>query len=268
MPALSPVRRSNLEHSFLDKYSTLDSPVHELDPRTKLIATLAFILAVVITPVTEWPAFVGYFFFVSALILVSKLPLLYVAKRVLLIVPFVLLIGVFNIFRTGEPLATMHLWHWQFSITHEGVLVFCNVAAKAIISSLALIMLSSTTSFTNLLRGLQTLRAPKVLVMTLSFAYRYLFVLIDEAMRMWRARDSRNFGGRWAWQVKTIGNMVGTLFIRSYERGERVYAAMLSRGYEGQAMGIDSLSFTAVDAYFTALVVLFLASMCALVILL
>jgi cobalt/nickel transport system permease protein len=256
-----------VEHSFIDQYSNLDSLIHKLDPRTKLIATIAFILAVVITPVTEWPAFVGYALFISVLTLVSRLPLLYVLKRALLIIPFVLLIGVFNIFRPGEPLTTMHLWHWQLSITHEGLLVFWNVSAKAIISSLALILLSSTTRFTNLLRGLQTLRMPKVLVMTLSFAYRYIFVLIDEAMRMWRARESRNFGGRWIWQIKTIGNMIGTLFIRSYERGERVYAAMLSRGYEGQVRGIDTLSFTPVDAYFAAIAVLFLASMCVLVVL-
>jgi cobalt/nickel transport system permease protein len=223
-----------VEHSFIDQYSNLDSLIHKLDPRTKLIATIAFILAVVITPVTEWPAFVGYALFISVLTLVSRLPFLFVLKRVLLIIPFVLLIGVFNIFRAGEPLTAMHLWHWQLSITHEGLLVFWNVSAKAIISSLALILLSSTTRFTNLLRGLQTLRMPKVLVMTLSFAYRYIFVLIDEAMRMWRARESRNFGGRWIWQIKTIGNMIGTLFIRSYERGERVYAAMLSRGYRGE----------------------------------
>ncbi len=256
-----------MEHSFIDQYSNLDSLIHKLDPRTKLVATIAFILAVVVTPVTEWPAFVGYSLFISVLTLVSRLPLLYVLKRVLLIIPFVLLIGVFNIFRPGEPLATLHLWHWQLSITHEGLLAFWNVSAKAIISSLALILLSSTTRFTNLLRGLQTLRMPKVLVMTLSFAYRYLFVLIDEAMRMWRARESRNFGGRWIWQIRTIGNMIGTLFIRSYERGERVYAAMLSRGYEGQVRGIDSLSFTPVDAHFAAIAALFLASMCVLVVL-
>ncbi|MDM8000589.1 MAG: cobalt ECF transporter T component CbiQ [Dehalococcoidia bacterium] len=256
-----------MEHSFIDQYSTLDSLIHRLDPRTKVIAAIAFVLAVVVTPITEWPALLGYFAFIGILTLMSRLPILYVVKRVLLIIPFVVLIGVFNIFRTGEPLATVHVWHWQLSVTHEGLLTFANVSAKAIICSLALVLLSSTTSFTNLLRAMQTLRMPKVLVMTLSFAYRYLFVLIDEAMRMWRARDSRNFGGRWIWQIGTIGNMIGTLFIRSYERGERVYAAMVSRGYEGQVRGMDSLSFAPVDAWFAAIGMLFLAAMCILVVL-
>lgn len=256
-----------MEHDFIDRYSNLGSLIHRLDPRTKLIATIAFILVVVITPISKWPAFVAYFIFVSTLILASRLPPLFVAKRALLIVPFVLMIGIFNIFRPGEPMVTFHLWHWQVSITREGLLVLQNISTKALISSLALVLLSSTTSFSNLLRGLQMLKMPKVLVMTLSFGYRYMFVLVDEAMRMWRARESRNFGGRWIWRVRTIGNMIGTLFIRSYERGERVYAAMLSRGYEGEVRGIDSLSFTSVDACFAIITTFFLASMCALIVL-
>ncbi len=256
-----------MEHGFIDRYSSLDSPIHRLDPRTKLIAAVAFILAVVITPVTTWPAFAGYVVFLGFLILASGLPLSYVFKRVMLVVPFVMLIGVFNIFRAGEALASFHVWHWELSVTRQGLLVLANVSAKAVICSLALILLSSTTGFANLLRGLQTLRMPGVLVMTLSFAYRYLFVLTDEAMRMWRARDSRNYGGRWIWQIGTIGNMIGTLFLRSYERGERVYAAMVSRGYEGQVRGLDTLSFARADACFAALAVVFLASMCVLVVL-
>lgn len=249
-----------MEHNFIDQYSDLDSCVHRLDPRTKLIAAIAFVLAVVLTPITEWRAFVGYFLFVSVLILLSKLPVLYVAKRALLIVPFVLMIGVFNLFKAGEAMASFHIWHWQLSITHEGLQIFLNVLVKASLSSLSLILLSSTTKFSNLLRGLEHLRMPRVMVMTLSFGYRYMFVLTDEAMRMWRARQSRNFGGKWIWQVRTIGNMVGSLFIRSYERGERVYGAMVSRGYEGQAKVFGSLSFGQRDAFFGITVALCLAS--------
>jgi len=239
-----------VEHSFIDQYSDLDSYVHRLDPRTKLIATVAFILAVVVTPLTEWPAFVGYFLLIGVLILLSKLPALHVLRRASMIIPFVILSGVFNIFRPGEPITSLHIWHWQLSVTHEGLAIFLSVLIKASLSSLSLIALSSTTRFPNLLKGLEQLRMPRIMVMILSFGYRYMFVLIDEAMRMWRARESRNFGGRWMWRVKTIGNMVGMLFIRSYERGERVYAAMVSRGYEGQAKAFGSLSFGQRDACF------------------
>ncbi len=239
-----------MEHSFIDRHSDLDSLIHRLDPRTKLVATLAFILAVVVTPISEWPAFVGYSLLIGVLIVLSNLPILHVLRRASMVIPFVILIGVFNIFRPGEPIASLDIWHWQISITQEGLTVFLSVLVKACLSSLSLIVLSSTTRFPNLLKGLEQLRMPRLMVMILSFGYRYMFVLIDEAMRMWRARESRNFGGRWAWRVRTIGNMVGMLFVRSYERGERVYAAMLSRGYDGQAKALGSLSFGQRDAYF------------------
>ena len=90
--------------------------------------------------------------------------------------------------------------------------------------------------------------------------YRYVFVLVDEMLRMRRARDSRNFGGGRRRQLKTIGNMIGTLFIRSYERGERIYAAMLSRGFDGKVRSLRQLRFKRADAYFGAAFALALIS--------
>ena len=84
-----------------------------------------------------------------------------------------------------------------------------------------------------LIKGMEKLGSPKIFTMLTSFMYRYSFILIDEMYRMKRARDSRCFGGRWFWQTKVIGHMIGTLFLRSFHRGERVYLAMLSRGYHG-----------------------------------
>ncbi len=249
-----------MEHSFLDRYSELDSFIHKLDPRTKLITTLAFILAVVATPPTRWQAFACYFILVSAMLLLSKLPPLYILKRSLIIIPFVVLIAIFNLFKPGEAFVSCDIWLWHLSITYEGLLVFWNVLIKAWLSILSLILLSSTTKFHSLLKGLEQLRMPKVMVMILSFMYRYIFVLVDEVMRMRRARDSRNFGGKRTWQMRTIGNMAGTLFIRSYERGERIYGAMLARGYDGQARTLSPLRFEPRDVYFGAITLSFLAS--------
>jgi cobalt/nickel transport system permease protein len=96
------------------------------------------------------------------------------------------------------------------------------------------------------------MRVPDVFIMIISFMYRYIFVLTDDVMRMKQARDSRNFGVRRRWQMKTIGNMIGALFVRSYERGERVYAAMLSRGYDGRTRTLKELRLNAVDLIFGA----------------
>jgi len=240
-----------MKHSFLDEYSDRDSLIHRLDPRTKLMASLAFILAVVLTRVEHWQAFIAYLSLIVTLLIVSKLPPLYVLKRSLVIFPFVLVIAIFiPFFKSGEIAGSYNIWFWKASISYDGLLILANVAAKAWLSILSLILLSSTTKFTELLKGLKRLGVPRMIVLILSFMYRYIFVLADEVMRMRQARDSRNFGGRRLHQLKTIGSMVGTLFIRSYERGERIYAAMLARGFDGEFHSLQRLNFKKVDVYF------------------
>jgi len=240
-----------VKHSFIDQYSDLDSFIHKLDPRTKLITTLLFILAVALTPPSSWPAFALYFALIATLLLFSKVPAFYVLKRSLIIMPFVVLIAIFiPFFKEGEVAGSYNIWLWQVTVTYSGLQVLTNVVIKAWLSILSLILLTSTTKLTNLLKGLEQLRMPRVMVMILSFMYRYIFVLVDEVIRMKQARDSRNFGGKRLWQIRTIGNMIGTLFIRSYERGERVYVAMLSRGFDGQSQILNRLNFRPADAYF------------------
>ena len=240
-----------MNHSFLDQYSDRDSLIHRLDPRTKLLTSLLFILAVVLTPPGRWPVFALYFLLVAALLILSRVPLLYILKRSLVIMPFVVLIAVFiPFFREGEVAGSYNLWMWQLSVTYNGLEVFWNILAKAWLSILSLILLTSTTRFSQLLKGMENLRLPRVMTMILSFMYRYIFVLVDEVMRMKQARDSRSFGGRRLWQLRTIGNMIGTLFIRSYERGERVYAAMMSRGFNGHTRTLEDLNFRLSDALF------------------
>jgi cobalt/nickel transport system permease protein len=242
-----------VKHSFIDEYSHLNSFIHRLDPRTKLIATLALIVAVVLTRGSNWWVFAVYFCVIGFMLALSKLPPLYVLKRSLLIFPFVLLIAVFiPFFKEGQVAGSYNIWLWQISITYNGLLVLANVVVKSWLCILALILLSSTTKLDDLLKALNQLGMPQVLILILSFMYRYIFVLVDEVMRIQQARDSRNFGGSRLHHLKTIGNMAGTLFIRSYERGERIYAAMLARGFDGQVRTLHKLRFGQADAYFSA----------------
>jgi len=242
-----------VKHSFIDEYSHLNSVIHRLDPRTKLIASLAFILAVMLTPTNNWLVFAFYFAIIAFMLAFSQLPPIYVLKRSLVILPFVLLIAIFiPFFREGEVAGSYNVWLWQISITYNGLLVLTNVIVKSWLSILALILLSSTTRLNDLLKALRQLGMPQVMILILSFMYRYIFVLVDEVMRLRQARDSRNFGGSWLHRLKTIGHMVGTLFIRSYERGERIYAAMLARAFDGQVRTLYQLSFKRADAFFGA----------------
>ncbi|UCG55196.1 MAG: cobalt ECF transporter T component CbiQ [Dehalococcoidia bacterium] len=248
-----------MKHSFLDQYSNRDSIIHRLDPRSKLLVALAFIATIALMPVSSWLVYGMYFIIIATLILLSRVPPLFVFRRSLVIIPFVLLVAVFiPFFKEGELAFVFDIWRWHLSVTHNGLELLWSILAKSWLSILSLILLTSTTGFASLLKGLERLRMPRVMVMLLSFMYRYIFLLTDETMRMKQARNSRNFGSGRLRQISTVGNMIGTLFIRSYERGERIYAAMVSRGFDGHSRTLDRLRFNRTDIYFITSMMLIL----------
>ncbi|MFA5309306.1 MAG: cobalt ECF transporter T component CbiQ [Dehalococcoidales bacterium] len=249
-----------MKHSFLDRYSDGASLMHRLDPRTKFIAAFLLILALALTEPGRWLVYAAYFVLIAVLVLLSRVPVLYILKRSLTIIPFVLVIAVFiPFFKGGDTFAGFYIGSWRLTVSHQGLQLLGAVAAKAWLSILSLILLMATTPMSRLLRGLEQLRLPRVMVMTLSFMYRYIFILTDEVLRMKQARDSRAVGGSRLFRIKTVGSMAGTLFIRSYERGERVYTAMAARGYDGRTRTLRRLSFQSADLLFGAGLALVLA---------
>ena len=204
-----------MEHSFIDQYSNLKSPVHKIDPRLKIIICFGFILSVVFTRPAAYLFFAAYGIFLLLIILLSKVPFIFILKRCLAIAPFVLFIALSSFLRGG-------------------FLTFWGIVIKSVLSACSLILLISTTRFAALLEALEKLRVPKLFTMIMSFMYRYIFILTDELMRMRRAKDARSVGGKRFFHIKALSNMLGLLFIRAYERAERVYLAMCARGYDGE----------------------------------
>ncbi|ODS36772.1 MAG: cobalt ECF transporter T component CbiQ [Candidatus Altiarchaeales archaeon WOR_SM1_86-2] len=249
-----------MHHDFLDKYSHLNSRVHSIDPRVKIIGFFSFIFFVIFTSPTEFQKFYFYFLLMFSIIVISKVPLAFIFKRSLVVIPFVLLVAIFIPFlKEGEVMGSYSFGSLEFAITYQGILIFFNVLIKSWLSVLSMITLVSTTPFPQLLKGFERLKIPKVMVMIISFMYRYLFILADEIMGLKTARDARAAGnhGR-LWHIKTIGDIIGTLFIRSYERGERVYAAMLSRGFDGRIKTLDDFNIKRFDVFFLVLTFLIL----------
>jgi len=242
-----------VRHAFLDQYAALESPVHRLDARAKIIAFLALIVITVSTPPEAWTAFLGYGAFLAVMAAASRLPLGHVLRRAWVIVPFVAMTAIFIPFmKTGGAGGGYSFGIGSAGVQRSGMMIFWNLLIKSGIAIFSMILLSSTTPFPSLMRGFERLRAPRVLVMLASFAYRYIFVLVDEAERMERARDSRCYGGRWLWHAKVIGQIIGTLFLRSYERAERVYVAMASRGFDGRIPAPAEARMPARDCAFVA----------------
>ena len=206
-----------------------------LDVRAQILIAFSLILTGVSTPPQAWPAFALYFAFVVVWLLVSRVSLLLFLKRASVAVPFIFMVGAFVPFLKRVPGDTLYpLFGGMLHVSASGLWVLANTALKGALGVSCLVLLGAANSFQEVLSGLQWFRAPRVLVQLARFMYRYLFVIMEEFQRMARARDSRGYQGRWLWQAGVIGQMIGTLFLRSYERAERIYAAMVSRGYDGE----------------------------------
>jgi len=223
-----------MRHAFLDHHSSTESPIHHLDARAKIIVFITFILIAVSLPPTSFLLFALLTFALISIGLLARLPLGHLAKKVLIILPFLLVVAISIPFMKKDGVGGGYsLGIGGLSVSQSGLWILWNVIVKSSLGVFSVILLSSTTSFPQLIKGMERLGSPKIFTILASFMYRYSFILIDEMQRMKRARDSRCFGGRWFWQLRVIGHMVGTLFLRSFHRGERVYLAMLSRGYQG-----------------------------------
>ena len=223
-----------------DQYRPGYSVVHRLDPRAKIIVAVLFILAVSLTPFGVFWAYALLYALLIVAALSSGIGMPYMLRRSFIAIPFALAAVTLPFTVPGETLVTVPVLG-GLDVTIEGTVRFASIMVKSWISVQMAILLVAVTLFTDLLWGLRALRLPGPLVTIVGFTYRYLFVLSDEAMRLMRARSARSAsaegrpsGKRLLWQGKVTGRMVGSLLLRSLERSERIYQAMLARGYDGQ----------------------------------
>lgn len=223
-----------------------------LDARAKILSFIGLAVIVVTTPAREVWAFAAYAIVLALLVGLSRVSLRYFFKRLVVVIPFVVVVAVFVPFfgRAGSGGYSLGM----VRLSTEGLVVLWNVVAKATLSVSSMIILGGTTSFPDMLEGLQRLRVPRVFVLIVSFMYRYSFVFADELERMQKAMAARNYRARWLWNVPTLGHVLASLFLRSFNRGERVYVAMLSRGYDGTFSLAAPTLFGRAEFVFLALV--------------
>lgn len=207
----------------------------KIDPRIKIVSTAIFIFLAV----TGNQNIVKFsFFFIILLIIVafSKVHILSLFKRILVIIPFVVLVAVFlPFFGFGETIK-----FFGINVYVEGLKKFIDILMKTFLSVFCSAVLVESTDFQDLLKGFEKLKLPTIMVVLISFTYRYFSVIFKEAQRMKQARDVRSTTHGIIWQIKTFGNILGQLFIRSYERSERVYQAMVIRGFSGEIKTLDT----------------------------
>ncbi|MCP9962652.1 cobalt ECF transporter T component CbiQ [Streptomyces somaliensis DSM 40738] len=220
-------------------YRHARSPVHALPAHTKIVAVLGFVLVVVSTPRGAVWAFGAYALLLAAVARAARVPAGYLLKRLAIEIPFVAFAFLMPFVVPGETVAVLGV-----PLSVPGLWDAWNVLAKGTLGVAASVLLAATTELRDLLLGLRRLRLPPALVQIASFMIRYGDVITDEMRRMSVARRSRGFEARGVRHWGVLAKSAGALFIRSYERGERVHLAMVSRGYTGTMPVVDEVTAT------------------------
>lgn len=231
---MSKLEKAIDELNRMERTADQCSPLHALDARVKLLVTLLFLLIVLSLPLMN----------LSTLILFNVYPIVCCAmagirygtifKRSLLVLPFILFIGIFN------PLLDRQVVSYPGGVEiTSGWITFVSILIRGLVSVQAVFVLIFTTGFYNLCRGMGHLGVPSLLITQFLFVYRYISVLLQEALNMSRAQTARSFG-RKSYPVKMWGIFVGQLLIHTIERSERIHRAMLSRGFTGTIEGVSS----------------------------
>lgn len=247
---------------FRERYQQGTTALHRLDARVKLVMALLLALGVSLTPEGVWPVYALQWCLIAAVGAAGGLSAWRLGRAAAVALPFTLAAAALVFTTPGEPVA----WAGGLVITGAGLARFLSIVLKSWLAVQAALLLAMTTPFDDILAAARSLKVPDTLVAIVGFMYRYLYVLVDEAQSLLRARAARSAalpgkpsGGSLRWRARVAGGMVGSLFLRSFERSERVYAAMLSRGYDGRLRGFAPPPLDWRSAGWAALPVLLMA---------
>jgi cobalt/nickel transport system permease protein len=236
----------------LDRLSYRDTFVHRLDPRAKVIATMLFLFTVISFPKYEVIALAPFFLYPVLLMTVGEVPVRFMIRKIIVVSPFAVFIGIFNPILDTRTAAVI------FGVSlSAGWISFLSILMKFALTISAALLLIATTSFPGVCHALRRLGFPALFVSQLLFLYRYLFVLMEEAMRIIRAREMRSFGTG-STGIKVSARLIGILFLRTVDRAERIYYAMLSRGFQGDIPTLKRSHIALSDLLFLAVMIAYL----------
>jgi cobalt/nickel transport system permease protein len=242
-----------LKHGYLDRYSGRKSLLHRLDPRTKIICIFAAVAVIVSEPRGEISCFLAYLPLVFLLVILGRIPLVFILQRCLVASPFILMAAAL------VPLS-FGIGRESAGVTHAVPLLAFSLSIlfKAFSAVILLTLLLSTDRFHRLLKGMRNLRMPAVLGLMSSLMYRYIFILNDERLRTSRARISRTPGKLRLSPYRVYGQQAAMIFLRGWKRAHTVYDSMLSRGFRGDFPEFERLRFDSRDAFFSIVLTLIL----------
>jgi cobalt/nickel transport system permease protein len=231
---LSSILERFQELVYFEKYSSLHSPVHQVNPIVKF-----FIVILIIIVNMSFTHIIPYFLLMLVIIgimVLSHVPLRYYFVRTLFFI--IIFAGVIALpllfFTPGQVVALWSIGTVNIVITLEGVLLASSLVLRVWLSLMAVMTLIFTTPFANLIHAMKHMHIPRIFLILFSLTYRYIFLFIEELMRLLQAKDSRSFRSLgFRLRFKILGQLFGTLLVRSIDKSEQVYRAMLARGYTG-----------------------------------
>jgi len=241
---MTTIESSFLDISYLDTLSRGNTFIHRLDPRIKLLTTMAFIVCVVSFGKYEITALIPFVIFPVVLIAAGDIPPVYLLKKILLAAPFAFFIGIFNPLMDRDILVQLG----PVGIS-GGWVSFVSILIRFVLTVSAALVLIAGTGFNSVCMAMEKLGCPKIFAVQLLFLYRYIFVLAEEASRLARARALRSFEGR-GMGLRVYASMMGQLLLRTLDRAERIHLAMRCRGFEGEIRIIRPLKIRARDIAF------------------
>jgi len=230
---------------LLDALARGKSPIHRTHPLAKILVTMGFLLAVASTSRREVIGLLPFALYPFLVIAFAELPLAPILHRVIFASPLIIGIGALN------PLFDRETVAFGGMMVSGGWLIFASIALKGVLTICAALILIATTGMEGIGESLRTLGLPKVFVLQIQLTYRYLSLLLEELVRIVRAYELRSPFKRRIGKAAR-GSLPGLLLVRTYERSQRVYAAMLLRGFDGEYRTGDRLSFRLWDAMYIA----------------
>ena len=241
---MSHLEASYFDFGRLESLSRGNTLLHRLDPRVKVLTTVSYVVAVVSFGPHAVAALFPFLLYPITLCIWGRLPLAYMLKRVLLVMPFALMVGLFNPFLDREPLLALGP-----IVLSGGWVSFISICMRVFLASIAAFILIGLTGMPNVALGLERLKVPRLFVVQLLFVYRYIFVLTEEAVRMMRAYTLRSVHGRRP-GVRVFSLLVGHLLLRTLERARRIYLAMSCRGFTGEVRTVRVFRLRLADVLF------------------
>lgn len=218
------------------------SPLHQMAPQVKIASAVLMLFAIISTPRQAFWAFGVYTVVLGSLVAIARIPIRFLLRRLLVLAPLVVLAVLFPVLGRGPRVELLGL-----SLSEQGLWDMWNLLAKASLGLVTAIVLGATTEVADLLRGFDSLRVPRLVTAILGFMVRYIDVVVSDFKRMRLALAARGHEASGLAQWGPYGRAMGTMFIRTYERGERVYLAMESRGYAGEMPASSRIKSTPLE---------------------